>query len=126
MLYVKTYIDKSPIHGIGLFADQKILNGQLVWAMHDLDMCIDKQYFEALPKTAQDFIHKHGDWDIELQKITMSFDNDKFINHSDTPNLDYSKSQRTYANKDIYPGEEITINYYDFDEHASLKLGDMV
>jgi len=125
MLYIKTYIDKSPIHGIGLFAAEDIPKGTLVWQMHYLDMVLEKEDFEKLPKTAQDFIRNHGDWDIRRQQITMSFDNDKFINHSFTPNLDdvyYEKTEKTYANRNILKGEEITINYYEFDEHADLKL----
>ena len=121
MLYVKTYLDKSSIQGIGVFADEFIPKDTLVWAMHDLDMMIEKQYFNALPEIAQEFIKIHGDWDIQLQKITMSFDNDKFMNHSFTPNIRFV-NQRTFADRDIQKGEEMTINYYEFDEKAEEKL----
>jgi hypothetical protein len=122
MLMVKAYLDKSWIHGIGVFADEFIPKGTLVWIMSDLDMIIDKEHFNWLPETAQEFIRIHGDWDIELQKITMSFDNDKFMNHSFEPNIRYDKTQKTYANRDIPKGEELTINYYEFDERANEKL----
>ena len=122
MLQVKTYIDKSSIHGIGLFAEEFIPKGTIVWIMSDLDMILEQEEFDKLPIIAQDYIRKHGDWDIQMQKITMSFDNDKFINHSDKTNLRYNKNQTTEANKDILKGEEITINYFEFDEQASKKI----
>lgn len=123
MLIVKTYIDKSKIHNIGLFASELIKKDTIVWRMSKLDMILDKDEFEKLPQTAKNFITNHGVWDINEQKIIMSFDNDKFINHSLTPNLSYNRLKKeTFANKDIYPDEEITINYYDFDESAKSKL----
>jgi SET domain-containing protein len=121
MLLVKTYINKSPIHGIGLFAAEFIPKDTLVWKMSDLDLMIEKETFKFLPETAQEYLRKHGDWDKELQKITMSFDNDKFMNHSFTPNIRYD-NQKTFAKRDIQIGEEMTINYYEFDESADDKL----
>ena len=121
MLQVKTYLDKSPIHGIGVFASEFIPKDTLVWAMHDLDMMIDKQYFNALPEIAQEFIRIHADWDKQLQMITMSFDNDKFMNHSFHPNI-RNDNQKTFADRDIQKGEEMTINYYEYDEKADEKL----
>mgnify|MGYP001579136708 CR=1 FL=1 len=123
MLQVKTYLDKSPIHGFGLFADEDISKGTIVWRMSSLDMILEQEEFDKLPEVAQAYICHHGDWDIVMQKITMSFDNDKFINHeSNTPNLTYNKNQTTEANRDIKKGEEITINYFEFDEKAMEKL----
>jgi len=121
MLLVKTYIDKSPIHGMGCFADQFIPKDTMIWYMSDLDLMITKERFKKLPETAQDYLRKHGDWDKELQSITMSFDNDKYTNHSFTPNIRYD-SQKTFAARDIEKGEELTINYYEFDESADDKL----
>jgi len=121
MLLVKTYIDKSTIHGIGLFAEEFIPKDTLVWKMSDLDLMLEKEKFKFLPETAQEYLRKHGDWDKELRKITMSFDNDKFMNHSFTPNIRYD-SQKTFAKRDIQIGEEMTINYYEFDESANDKL----
>ena len=121
MLRVKTYLDKSPIHGIGVFADEFIPKDTLVWEMSSLDMMINKEYFKTLPETAQEFIFIHGDWDKQLQMITMSFDNDKFMNHSFAPNIRFD-NQKTFADRDIQKGEEMTINYYEFDESAEDKL----
>ena len=35
MLYVKTKVKESPIHGVGCFADQDIKKDQLVWMFND-------------------------------------------------------------------------------------------
>ena len=36
MLLVKTYLDKSLIHGVGVFADEFIKKGTLMWEFNPL------------------------------------------------------------------------------------------
>jgi len=36
MLLIKTYLDKSPIHGIGVFAGEFIKKGTQVWEFNPL------------------------------------------------------------------------------------------
>ena len=121
MLLVKTYINKSDIHGIGCFADEFISKDTLIWQLSDLELNITKERFKELPDTAQDYLRKFADWDKELGRIIMSFDNDKYMNHSFAPNVRFD-NQKTYAVRDIQKGEELTINYYEFDESADDKL----
>ena len=56
MLKVRTYLDKSEIHGIGVFADEFIPKNTLVWELHVLDMMISYEYYDTLPDAAKEFI----------------------------------------------------------------------
>lgn len=49
MLLVKTVIKKSSIHGLGLFANQKIKSGQIVWKYNPI---LDKKISRENKKTA--------------------------------------------------------------------------
>ena len=51
MLVVKTKIKNSPIHGIGLFAEEFIPKGTLVWKLNKkFDLIYTKKQFNSLPK----------------------------------------------------------------------------
>ena len=51
MLLVKTYLDKSPIHGIGVFAAERIPKGTKIWRFVDgFDRCYTPKQFARLPK----------------------------------------------------------------------------
>jgi SET domain-containing protein len=87
MLLVNTYIQKSPIHGTGLFAAQDICAGQIIWAFHaHLDLCLDSSYYDLLTKPAQDFIQNFSYWSSRQKKYIVCLDNARFMNHSQSPN----------------------------------------
>jgi SET domain-containing protein len=123
MLQVKTYLDKSPIHGIGVFAAENIKSGQLVWK---LNLAIDKIInpnivFESFELK---FLKIYAYFDLQLDKWILPVDNDRFMNHSDNPNSGPLENGDDIAIKDINIGEEITVNYYDTDGFANEKLFD--
>jgi SET domain-containing protein len=125
MLRVKTYLDKSPIEGIGVFAAQKIADGALVWSFEpQIDKVLDMdestlkyQYF-----LDKEFIMTYAYFDKQLNKYILSVDNDRFTNHSDNPNTIPLPTGEVVADRDIYIGEEITINYFAIDTYAEDKL----
>jgi SET domain-containing protein len=119
---IKNYLAKSKIHGLGLFADENIKKGRIIWKFNPfIDILIPKKAMNQLPRVAQEFIMEYG-W---LSKISENYlicsDNDRFINHSSNPNLNIIVDEKepevmSIANRDISKGEEITVNYKDFDE----------
>ena len=116
MLTVKTYLGKSGIEGIGVFASEDIYRGELVWEFNELiDFVVSKDLVaKALPKV-REYYEKYG-W-FEKGKWIMSVDNDHFVNHSRTPNTCVDKqSGKVYASKFIPKGTEITMDYRTFDE----------
>src|ERR1035437_2562458 len=127
MLQVKTYLDKSPIHGTGVFAAQDIKKGDLIWRFIptmdktiDIVEMIDIAYSKN--KIQRDFIDIYSFYDKQLEKWILPTDNYRFTNHSDFPNTIAIKNGDVTANKNIIIGEELTINYFEIDGFAEDKL----
>jgi uncharacterized protein len=113
MLLVKTYLDKSPIHGIGVFAGETIRKDAKIWRfVIGFDRFYSRKKFAKLPKSARDYIRLHGyQWKNE---ILLSMDYDTFMNHSDKPNT-YFHNGYVLARTTIRKGQEITNDYRAFE-----------
>lgn len=115
MLLVRTKLLYSEIHGLGLFADEHIPEGQEVWRfVNGLDSMLPLTIFESLPPLAQAFVRRYGTNESDKGYFTLYGDDARFINHSAHPNLVWDETrQAMVAAGDICIGEEITENYYD-------------
>ncbi len=113
MLLVKTYLGKSRIHGIGVFAGQSIRKGAKIWQfVFGFDRFYTRKKIAKLPKPARDYINLHGyQWKTE---ILLSVDYDTFMNHSEKPNTDFHNGF-VIARGNIRKGEEITNDYRAFE-----------
>ncbi len=113
MLLVKTYLDRSPIHGLGVFAAEPIQKETKIWRfVEGFDRCYTPKQFARLPKQAREFLKSYG-YCVDGE-ILFTVDNDHYINHSDNPNT-YLKAGYTIAKRNIRKGEEITNDYREFD-----------
>ena len=125
MLRVKTYLDKSSVHGIGVFSAQDIKGGDLVWKfVPEVDRIVEYSFetFRDYNEQDKEFIDTYAYYDKQLNKWILSADNDRFTNHSDTPNTFAVDNGEVFACRDISIGEEITIDYYKIDKWAESKL----
>lgn len=119
MLIVETYLSPSKIHGIGLFANQFIPQGTIVYKYEE---AFTKSYSQQEllrmrdDKFAKRILMKHA-WKRGDMYI-ISLDDDRFTNHSDEPNT-HTIGDDTFASIDIHKGEEITGNYNHFYEQGS-------
>lgn len=121
MLVVKTKIKNSKIHGIGLFADEFIPKGTLIWQLNKkFDLIYNKRQFNSLPNKVKDAIIFYGHFQKEEGGYVLCSDDARFFNHSTNPNC-RSEIGKTYALKDIKKGEEMTDNYLEWDELFKLK-----
>ena len=121
MLCVRTYLDKSEIHGIGVFATENIKKGQLIWKFQpSIDRVIERR--TGFTVLEEEFIRTYAYFDKQLQDWILCADNDRFTNHSDYPNTEPHDSGNVVAKVDINADDEITINYYEIDEYAREKL----
>jgi SET domain-containing protein len=113
MLLVKTYLDKSRIHGLGVFAGEFIRKGTKIWRfVIGFDRYYSRKQLAKLPKHAKDFIKLHGyQWKNE---ILLSVDHDTFMNHSENPNT-YYRNGYVIARCNIRKGAEITNDYRAFE-----------
>jgi len=124
MLLVKNHVSPSKIQGLGLFADEHISKGTIIWKFEPgYDVVITPEKFKSLPKTTQDYLLIYtyindGDY-------ILCSDNGRYMNHSDTPNTIGVESEDgmgvTKALRDINPGEEITGDYSEFDDDMEYK-----
>jgi len=113
MLLIKTYLDRSSIHGLGVFAGEFIRKGTKVWRfVQGFDRVYSPQAFAKLPKPAQDFIQQYG-YGVDGQ-ILLTVDHDHHMNHSDDANTCW-RIDHIVARRNIAKGEEITNNYRLFD-----------
>jgi len=113
MLLVKTYLDRSAIHGLGVFAGEFIRKGTKIWRfVEGFDRFYSRTEFARLPKPARDFIKFHG-YRVDGE-ILLTVDHDRHMNHSDEPNT-YLHNGYAIARRNIRKDEEITNDYREFD-----------
>jgi len=113
MLLVKTYLDRSRIHGLGVFADEFIRKGKKVWRfVEGYDRAYSPKEFSKLPKPAQEFMRFYG-YRVDGE-ILLTVDHDRHMNHSTDANT-FWQSGYIVARRNIPKGTEITNDYRLFD-----------
>lgn len=113
MLLVKTYLGKSAIHGLGVFAGEFIRKGTKIWRfVEGFDRAYSPKQFARLPKQAKDFIRFHG-YRVDGE-IILTGDHDCHMNHSEDANT-YLHNGYAVARRDIAKGTEVTNDYREFD-----------
>ena len=113
MLKIKTYVDKSLIHGLGVFSKEFVPAGAVIWEYHPLFTIRIKK--EDIAKYGQEAI-KHLDegeyyWIDVNGDYMFPMDNDRFMNHSSNPNVVEGGVMLSIASRDIQAGEELTADY---------------
>ena len=125
MIHIKYTLDKSQLHGIGLFTAEDLKKGQLVYTSSPLlDVNITQEQFDSLsPREKEEIrwwgfeVPGEGTWHVD-------FDVTKFINHSYDPTITQDtdhKDAYLITTRDIKAGEELTQNYLEFESREDLK-----
>lgn len=124
MYRVKTYVDKSSIHGLGVFAGEDISKDTIVWEdVPGFDKVYTKAEYDAFPQQARDYLDIYAYWDQE--GIHLCGDHGIYCNHADEPNVGNwppSGGKFEMALRDIKKGEEITSDYRTFDDSSRNDL----
>jgi SET domain-containing protein len=122
MLVVKASVRPSALEGLGLFADQKIPKGTVIWKFNPLfDIMFDPAEVEKMPEDQQELIHRYAYLSKNTGKYVYSIDNSRFINHSATRANKIEIlhpgeiENRSIAIRDIEVGEEILVDYRTID-----------
>lgn len=110
----KIYIDNSKIHGLGVFASEKISTGELIEITPILDMKIPNGQVSDCMIDYR-FNWPQGNEPI-LQAVAWGYGS--LYNHSETPNAFWKSNLDNftfefYATKDIEKDEEILVYYGD-------------
>lgn len=118
MLRVKTKLGASPISGIGLFADEFIPKGTIIWEFDPFsDITYTESELNGANELYKDFLTTYC---FKYEKIYyLCVDNARFFNHSDLPNcysnnFNSKKIGDTRALIDIEIGTELTDDYSNF------------
>lgn len=125
MIDIKYKLKESPLHGVGLYADQDIKEGQVIYtASPVLDLNITKEQFGGLSDAEKRELRWWGFWDEPSQRWHVDFDVTKFVNHeipgSITQDTSHTEAYLVAA-RDIRRGEELTQNYLEFESDEDLK-----
>lgn len=125
MIHIKYKLDNSGLHGVGLFTDENLSKGQLVYTESPLlDVNISQEQFNSLSAKEQKEIKWWGFKVPDEDIWHVDFDVSKFINHSKdgtvTQDPDH-KNAYLVTTRDIKSGEELTQNYLEFESEEDLK-----
>jgi uncharacterized protein len=117
MLLISTYVAQSPTAGLGVFADEFVPCGSLIWSLNPkFDIFVHETEIGALPPHMRGFIAHFSYPHLDRPGYrVVDADNGRFMNHNLTPNTDFRIFDKGYALADIARGEEITCNYHEFD-----------
>ena len=119
MFLVRTVLAVSQIHGLGVFSATPIPKGSLVWRFEPaFDKVIEEDALADFPEHIVEHIKIHAEYFPEAGVYVMSSDHDKFMNHSEIPNLSVRQNDAVgntdlYATEDIPANVELTIDYGD-------------
>lgn len=127
MLKVRTYLDRSRVHGIGLFADEDIPQGKIIWEFHPhVDLVYSSQEWDELQKGAapESFCQLEKYSYKEKGKFYICLDNAQFMNHHPLLNNIANDSERDvmFALCRIRKGEELLCNYLEFCDMDDVNL----
>jgi SET domain-containing protein len=128
MFLIKTKIGPSKIHGTGVFADEFIPKGTIVWIPSPgLDIELTKEQVDKLPELAKKYVLKYSYKSFKCGNYVLCFDNTRYVNHSNNPNTadirtNIPGEDSDIAIEDICEGEEITLDYQTMDLDFDKKM----
>lgn len=116
MMLVPTYLKSSGIHGIGIYAAEPIKAGAKIWEHCDgFERLIKKEDLQNYPPHLQEFLDIYTyPYRMDSNFLVLEVDNGRFMNHSVSPNTDFTSLDSGYAKTDIVKDEEITSDYGEF------------
>ena len=118
MLLVETRLGKSPIHGWGVFARQRIPAGTRTWEFTPgVDLLIEPEAVATAREDLRSLLIHYTYLHPVLRKRVLLGDITRFMNHSETPNVQGTNEPDggyDVALRDIEIGEELTVDYREF------------
>jgi len=103
-------VQKSPVHGWGVFATQDIPEGTILedCAFREVGKFTSKEYSKLTG------IHNYAFYDVTGKNTCVVFGYGSLFNSSEEPNATWAPGEeyyRFYTTRDIKAGEEIFLNY---------------
>ena len=120
MFIIKTTVKPSTIHGLGVFAEENLKAGSIIWKFQEnFDIVLNDQQYNDLPDLAKEYFKTYSYYSKNEGGYVLCGDNARYTNHSLNPNTISINNIETISNIDINIGDEITENYHTFDEMKS-------
>lgn len=127
MLTVSTFLDRSAVNGIGLFAREPIDRGHVVWEFHPaVDLVYTAERWAGIlagvsPAARQSlrrYSYKAGN------RFWLCTDNAQFMNHGGRlSNIgNQADADVMVALRDIRAGEELLCDYYEYSDPDDCHL----
>jgi len=125
MILIKTKLKPSELNGIGVFSEEFIPKGKLLWKFNsDFDLVLPREQVDQLSDAAKEQFLHYAYLSKKTGRYVLCSDDSRFFNHQDQanticevpPNSASGEALYCFAVRDIYKGEELTNNYRDFDE----------
>lgn len=127
MLRIATYLDKSSINGIGVFAAEPVRKGCTVW---DFNPAVDfvftarqwKKKLVSVTPHAREALRRYSYK--SNNKFYLCNDNSQFMNHSNTLNniINNNADDSMSAARNIALGEELLCNYFEYSDEDDYHL----
>jgi SET domain-containing protein len=126
MIHIEYKIKASETHGIGLYANQKINKGGLVYTpspLLDVDLSLGE--FESLNAMERKEVKYYGYLNHKTNKWHVAYDAIRVLNHGEDPNVTQDEDMVMTAIVDIAEGEELLQDYKEIypngGEHFNRK-----
>ena len=124
MMMVRSYLAPSSIEGLGVFCHTDIRKGGLIW-LYDprFDVSYMTEDIDRAPRHFREFLDRYTyPHPEDPERVVLDCDEGRFMNHSDTPNMDLSDPERGVATCFIPAGTEITCDYRQFMGGAIVEM----
>lgn len=124
MIHITYTIKSSKTHGVGLFTNQDIKSGDIIYTpspLLDVDITIEE--FETLSPNEKKEVQYYGYLNKKTNKWHVAFDMIRILNHapSEEANVVQDEDMVMSAKRDIQTGEELLQDYLDFDTPEELE-----
>jgi SET domain-containing protein len=125
MLAVDNYLAPSALHGLGVFTRVRIAKGQMVSRFKaPFDLEFPPAMLAGLNPQERKYLKTYAYLSRFDGVYILTGDNDRFMNHSDTPNVGINPdgTATCLALREIAAGEELVCDYREFDLEWPEKL----
>lgn len=126
MLLIETYLDKSPIQGLGVFAKKPIAKGTVIWTLDPrFDRLVEVAHYESAMGPMKSYLDRYCyPRRSDPRYVVFEADDARYMNHADDPNCGFSSEDEAIALRDVAAGEELTCDYNVFFDDGFEFLGD--
>ncbi|MFA6190436.1 MAG: SET domain-containing protein [Candidatus Staskawiczbacteria bacterium] len=116
MIHIVYKVKPSKVHGVGLFADQDIKKGDLIYTPNSLlDVDLTEEQFKKLSPSEQKEVEYYGYLNKKTNKWHVAFEMIRILNHGSNgkANVTQNEDMIMTAKRGIKKGEELLQDYIE-------------